>query len=317
MFLIEYASTITCHLRSDYEYEDEYEYEDDYEYDEDDGEEIAYDDDDGGGPPDDADDPNIKKENGYYEAKGYVEERKITEASEEFEKVIDLDKDPKPSEWTFKSMKQLTKLYLRASSTSNSSSISSSNEESSDEVSQQQKQNAERVVYHYSRLLKCIADGAVTQNRAEKGINGLLDKVSSQTHNHHMARSQTDHHRHLARDVYVATIDTFNPRTGKFPNERLWFKTNLKLGQLYYELNNISKLQAVIKDLMTLHHPPSNNTGNMDVGTSRSEAKTSETNLMEIYALQIQLYSKLKDNKKLREVFNRAMSIQGGIPHPR
>ena len=34
-------------------------------------------------------------------------------------------------------------------------------------------------------------------------------------------------------------------------------------------------------------------------------------------ALQIQLYSRQKDNKKLREVFDKAMRVQGGIPHPR
>lgn len=38
---------------------------------------------------------------------------------------------------------------------------------------------------------------------------------------------------------------------------------------------------------------------------------------MEIAALQIQLYSRLKDTKKLRVVFQRAMSVRGGIPHPR
>jgi len=38
---------------------------------------------------------------------------------------------------------------------------------------------------------------------------------------------------------------------------------------------------------------------------------------MEIYALQIQLYSRQKDHKKLREVFNKAMAVRGGIPHPR
>lgn len=38
---------------------------------------------------------------------------------------------------------------------------------------------------------------------------------------------------------------------------------------------------------------------------------------MEIAALQIQLYSRLKDTKKLRAAYHRAMSVRGGIPHPR
>jgi hypothetical protein len=36
---------------------------------------------------------------------------------------------------------------------------------------------------------------------------------------------------------------------------------------------------------------------------------------MEIYALLIQLYSPQKNLKKLRQVFDKAMSIRGSIPH--
>merc|ERR1712071_620727 len=82
-------------------------------------------------------------------------------------------------------------------------------------------------------------------------------------------------------------------------NERLWFKTNLKLGQLLYEMNETKKLQGVIKDLLAHQHPGS------------------ATNLMEVYALQIQLYSKQKNIKKVREIFEKAMKVNGGIPHPR
>jgi hypothetical protein len=50
---------------------------------------------------------------------------------------------------------------------------------------------------------------------------------------------------------------------------------------------------------------------------STSSSSGSSTQSMEIYALQIQLYSRQKDNKKLREVFSKAMAVRGGIPHPR
>jgi COP9 signalosome complex subunit 2 len=43
----------------------------------------------------------------------------------------------------------------------------------------------------------------------------------------------------------------------------------------------------------------------------------SGTHAMEIAALQIQLYSRLKDTKKLREAYHSAMAVRGGIPHPR
>jgi COP9 signalosome complex subunit 2 len=38
---------------------------------------------------------------------------------------------------------------------------------------------------------------------------------------------------------------------------------------------------------------------------------------MEIYALQIQLHSRQKDNKELRKIFDKALAVRGGIPHPR
>jgi COP9 signalosome complex subunit 2 len=109
----------------------------------------------------------------------------------------------------------------------------------------------------------------------------------------------------LASEVYECTVNFFDPNNGPVPNDRLWFKTNLKYGQLLYETNETGKLQAVLRDLKT----------NQDEESTGSSS--SSTQSMEIYALQIQLYSRQKDNKKLREVFNKAMAVRGGIPHPR
>jgi COP9 signalosome complex subunit 2 len=67
-------------------------------------------------------------------------------------------------------------------------------------------------------------------------------------------------------------------------------------------MNETNKLYQVLKDLQSVH-------AQEDLGSS--------TQSLEIYALQIQLYSRLKDHKKLRETFGKAMSVRGGIPHPR
>jgi len=40
---------------------------------------------------------------------------------------------------------------------------------------------------------------------------------------------------------------------------------------------------------------------------TNSSSRVAGTHLLEIYALQIQLYSKKKDMKKLRELFDKAM----------
>lgn len=41
------------------------------------------------------------------------------------------------------------------------------------------------------------------------------------------------------------------------------------------------------------------------------------TNLLEIYALMIQLYSRDGDNGRLRDLYVRSQRVEGGIPHPR
>lgn len=82
---------------------------------------------------------------------------------------------------------------------------------------------------------------------------------------------------------------------GVSPNERLWFKTNLKYGQLLYEMNETARLRSVIKDLLVASGQPADildGSSSMDI--SSSDNSTSGTQLMEIAALQIQLYSKLK-----------------------
>jgi hypothetical protein len=57
--------------------------------------------------------------------------------------------------------------------------------------------------------------------------------------------------------------------------------------------------------------------GGMMTSLASSSSSTTGSQSMEIYALQMQLYSRQKDNKKLRDVFHKAMSVRGGIPHPR
>eukprot|EP00536_Pseudo-nitzschia_multiseries_P018403 jgi/Psemu1/248713/estExt_Genewise1.C_24810004 len=221
-----------------------------------------------------ANDSEVALENAYYNSKG-LRETNLQEAAEAFEQVIIQEREelasnnesdgdpPKYGPWSYKSIKQLVKLQLRMGTT-------------------------ESVLAVYSRLLECIAEGNVSPNAVEKGINGMLER--------------------LALTVYDSTLRVFHPTSGSCPNERLWFKTNLKYGQLLYETNETAKLQQVLRDLQTTHNIMT------DGGTSSS---SSNTQSIEIYALQIQLYSRQKDNKKLREVFKKAMAVRGGIPHPR
>lgn len=229
----------------------------------------------------------IFPENAYYNSKG-LREDDLKEAVDSFEQVIIQEQEElsskgggkKYGQWSYKSLKQLVKLHLRSG-------------------------NSAEMMRYYHRLLECIAQGDVSPNAVEKGINGMLERVSSMYQG--AARPSTSNPsldpQKLALEVYDATLKVFRPSTGACPNERLWFKTNLKYGQLLYETNETFKLQQVLRDLKT---------------TQTAETSTgSSTQSIEVYALQIQLYSRQKENKKLREVFNKAMAVRGGIPHPR
>ena len=116
----------------------------------------------------------------------------------------------------------------------------------------------------YRRLLECITDKdkeGISPNAMEKGINGMLDRVSglfqgsngpnSDAHMEDTEAPTKGKPQDLARYVYDSTLSLFHPTHGSFPNERLWFKTNLKYGQLLYENYETDKLEMIIQDLLS------------------------------------------------------------------
>ena len=270
------------------------------------------------------DDGEVALENAYYNAKGERDAGEMDEAKATFESVVrmetnqnkkaagvdadaaeddmDVDEGRKfkalkyHGSWSYKAIKQLVKLHIRAL-------------------------DGKSVMKDYTRML-CVAgspDAAISPNALEKGVNGMLDRVSNIMTNPPSDVTPDDSSAHtLARDVYGTTdfgfrlrlhfcsslitlrkldltIEAFHPKTGVSPNERLWFKTNLKYGQLLYEMNETARLRSVIKDLLVASGQPADildGSSSMDI--SSSDNSTSGTQLMEIAALQIQLYSKLK-----------------------
>ena len=120
-------------------------------------------------------------------------------------------------------------------------------------------------------MLECVGDG-VSPNAVEKGIHGMLDRISQ---NDNLQGS-------LISQIYEATLAVFSPKTGTSPNERVWFKTNIKYGQLMYEMNETAKLQHILKDLQSMKTD-----GDGDNIMGASSSSSTSTQLMEIYALQI------------------------------
>jgi COP9 signalosome complex subunit 2 len=292
------------------------------------------------------DDIEMNLENTYYNAKG-LRDADVKEAVAMFESLIVMEKehlngtgtcaadngndigdngnetvfdpDTKMGQWTYKSLKQMTKIKIGCGEFDEAQTI-------------------------FKRLLACISSPGlegVSPNAIEKGVNGMLDRVSSlflsnnsnstgtssvtgmrsgstsstRTSTSTQDQASNNSPQDLERLVYDSTLNLFHPTRGTAPcrNERLWFKTNLKYGQLLYENHETYKLQNVIADLL-LHNSALQNNDN---SSSSSASSSSSTQLMEIYALQIQLHSRLKNNAALREIFQKTMQVQGGIPHPR
>ncbi|VDD80670.1 unnamed protein product [Mesocestoides corti] len=139
------------------------------------------------------------------------------------------------------------------------------------------------------RTLLTYIKSAVTRNNSEKSINSILDYVS------------TSRQMDLLQNVYTTTLNALK----KAKNERLWFKTNTKLGKLYLEQGDFLQLQHIIRELRE----------SCQTVEGEDDLKKG-TQLLEIYALEIQMYTAQKNNKKLKALYEQSLHIKSAIPHP-
>ena len=105
----------------------------------------------------------------------------------------------------------------------------------------------------------------------------------------------------LIEQFYQITLDALL----EAKNNRLWFKIYLKLGKLYEEQSDYVKLQKIIRDLYKSCETPEG-VDNQHRGTQ----------LLEIYALEIQMHTSQKNNKKLKQLYEASLQIKSAIPHP-
>ncbi|KAL5282063.1 COPS2 family protein [Megaselia abdita] len=148
--------------------------------------------------------------------------------------------------------------------------------------------NFDEMMIRYKQLLTYIKS-AVTRNHSEKSINSILDYIS------------TSKNMELLQHFYETTLDALKDAK----NDRLWFKTNTKLGKLYFDRNDFGKLQKILKQL---HQSCQTDDGEDDLRKG--------TQLLEIYALEIQMYTVQKNNKKLKALYEQSLHIKSAIPHP-
>ncbi|CAB1111636.1 unnamed protein product [Ectocarpus sp. CCAP 1310/34] len=212
---------------------------------------------------------DVGLENSYYSAKALKAEDPKA-AVEAFRAVMAQEEEQ--GIWGFKALKQMMKLLFKMSA-------------------------FQEFTDCYTQLLG-YTKGAVTQNVGEKGVNSVLDYVSS------------SNDWALLKGFYEQTLDTLR-RVQEHKNNRLWFKCNLKLGHLMYEVGEMGRLQRIIKELLKACEKEGNGDDDDTNAVKRG------TQLLEIFSLQILMHSRQRDQKKLREVYERARKITSAVPHPR
>ncbi|CAJ0578071.1 unnamed protein product, partial [Mesorhabditis spiculigera] len=146
----------------------------------------------------------------------------------------------------------------------------------------------EAVMTHYKRMLTYIKS-AVTKNYSEKSINSILDHISTS--------KQPD----LLQRFYETTLEALKDSK----NDRLWFKTNTKLGKLYFDMREYGYLEKVIRQLR--------NSCQTEDG---EDVQNKGTQLLEVYALEIQMYTEQKNNKALKSLYEQSLHVKSAIPHP-
>lgn len=103
-------------------------------------------------------------------------------------------------------------------------------------------------------------------------------------------------------EFYSLTLDSFQNTN----NERLWLKTNIKLARLWLDRKEYGQLSKKVREL---HRACQREDGSDD--TSKG------TYLLELYALEIQMYAETKNNKRLKALYQRALRVRSAVPHPK
>uniref|UniRef100_A0A0A9Z433 COP9 signalosome complex subunit 2 n=1 Tax=Lygus hesperus TaxID=30085 RepID=A0A0A9Z433_LYGHE len=139
----------------------------------------------------------------------------------------------------------------------------------------------------YGQLLTYIKS-AVTSNHTEKSITSILDFIS------------TTNNMELLHNFYETTLGALK----ESQNDRMWFKTSIKLAKLYLERQDFLELANSLKQMRL---------SGMENGI---EDLKNGTQMLEMLALEIQMYTCQKNTKKLQELYNQSLQIKSAIPHP-
>lgn len=163
----------------------------------------------------------------------------------------------------------------------------------------------EEIEKEFLLLLKDIeTSNKMTRNYTEKSLNNMLDFLAGLSETKISKDSKGDV---VLKRIYRATLESLI-RAG---NERMWIKTKMKLAKLYIEQKDLDNAQNELQQLEEVC------TGISTSGSTNEDDNTKSTFLMEVYALMMQLYSTTDNHKRVKEIYNKTMSIKSAISHPR
>eukprot|EP01059_Diplonema_ambulator_P036438 TRINITY_DN9072_c0_g1_i1.p1 TRINITY_DN9072_c0_g1~~TRINITY_DN9072_c0_g1_i1.p1 ORF type:complete len:326 (+),score=143.96 TRINITY_DN9072_c0_g1_i1:28-978(+) len=151
----------------------------------------------------------------------------------------------------------------------------------------------DEMVAVYKDLLYYEFDGR-TRNDTEKAISKLLDYTSTSASPLSAVSAMYD-----VTTEYVST---------GVRNEKLWFTIKMKSSQALLESKEYDKCMKALEELKDWCRSPESPT---------TWDKKKGTQLMTVFATEIQLYQELNVLKKLKHLYEAAMSVEGAIPPPR
>ncbi|ELU40525.1 MYC1 protein [Rhizoctonia solani AG-1 IA] len=222
-------------------------------------------------------------ENQYYTAKA-LKEDDPSDALKALRKIIDAEKDKKEyTDWGFKALKQSTKISFQILA------------------------KPDDALETYTELLG-YTRSAVTRNYSEKTINGILDYVGGQKP---LKKGQ----KKANPVVPVETLEKFYEVTKSVLIEtknEVCPPITSPTPQTQCTPNKYTRLLHVISEL----HRSASSTSSTSAGDDTSD-QSRGTLLLEIYALEIQMYNETKNWKKLKEIYNKSSEVRSAIPHPR
>lgn len=147
----------------------------------------------------------------------------------------------------------------------------------------------DQMVQRYKELLSLAQD--VTRNESSESINSVLNAAAEANDSDMLA------------SVYSVTLETLKTIPGQ---ERMWFNISMKLCKHHLEKKAYSEVTRMLNDLHATCRAPDG-----------SDDMSKGGQLLEIYAIQIQMLMAQGDSLRLKDLFNRTQHLSAEINDPR